>query len=1120
MRLPQLLHAFSEEHRARLLDRLRDQALRRPADERAACELAASVAAAYRDLPPEPPRPPPAPPALAPARLPAPQQRRSTPRARTDSAKLRPEGEHASGREADRDTSPGMAALGDTGAAEGGRGEGSAPGSAFSGAASAGDASSIPTSATGGAASTATSPSPDALASASSSTHGSSHSPPPAPSSTHGPSPSPPAVPSARERVLAALHLDRVARALVREPRPVEAMVAWQQAFSLAPQAQFLRGLLGAARAASHHDDALIVLEQLLTLETVPSRRRELLLERARLLEERLRRFSAAADAYADGVAELEDDPEFLSGLSRCLEAARRYEELLAVSRRLLQLEKSEGQLALLHTRVANLLQTLGGDPEEAMAHYQHALHLTPSFEPPAQGLLALAEKRGQWRLVAETLKTRLKAERRPKERATILTRLAEVTERHLRAPATGVAYLERAIREYPRGLSARLLLLEILCARGEFARAERFATPPDSTDAHGLSPEQLARLAQIRARVSAEQGRPEEAIECLGVALEVASAPEPLVEDVVALVRRYKPETAPPDSLLRVAKEHEDGAKRLSGLAWLAHALLLHGLGQVDAALHGYERAVALWPAPTTFEALGELHLSLRRFDRAAQAFADGARQSQPPHAPLLTRAARVLADHLGRPADALAMLGELPAQEPEPLLLAASLALQQGDLEHARRCLESARTTPGLSPDRFATLWLSLQRRTGDAAAVADAEQQAAAAGEPVCLRAAVRRSLEGAPAALPLLLQALPAARQPLGHRLAGDARRLAGQKDAAVQHYREAIRLASEPAPLEALEGLALVAPDVALTELERRLVKAPFELHALSLLSTLLSATGSAHRAQRLYQLARFIQDGELQAPGPAPDRFWALARFEEPLGRLLAHLRRALPTALATREALIAGGATSVELPAAAQETLRTLCAARGLPVPSVLAHPHVGSRPVALGTPFAVVVSHRLLAPRMPAGALWFSVLRALATLGADLHAMSYLASYELDTASEALRLLASPNPGGGSAAELLADALEVTEDDVRPALASLQAPTNPHAVDPLAARAEFDNITLRAALAGSGDLIGALTALSLRPPPNVAWRTTRTRWLRLLDRLPSARIAFGYTLAEDLAA
>ncbi len=936
----------------------------------------------------------------------------------------------------------------------------------------------------------------------------------------------------ARDRVLAALHLDRVARALLKDAQaPLPALVAWEAAFRLAPQSHFLRSLLATAKQQGLDEDALAVVERLLLQERTGARRRELLLERGRLLEEALRQFPAAADAYAEGLVEHEDDPELLAGLSRCLEASRRYEELLAVTRRLLQLETAEGQRALLHTRVANLLETLGGDAEETMGHYRQALSLAPTFEPPAQGLLALAEQRGEWRVVADALKARLKTETRAKERATMLTRLAEVTDRHLKAPATGLAYLERAIREYPRGLSARLLLLEMLCARGEFARAERFATPPDATDAHGLSGAQVARLAQIRARVSAEQGRPEEALECLGVALEVAASPQPLLEDLVALIRRFRPETAPPGSLLHVARAHEGDAPALSGLAYLGHGLLLHGLGRVPEAAATLERAVALWPSGSTYEGLAELHLSLRRFPPAVEAFTRGAAAARQAGAvaqseALTVRAAQVLADHLGRPEEALALLRvpELKAPvTPEPLLFAAAVALQLEQLDVARECALAAQPLEGTPAPRATALWLALQRRLGDPATTGLALRSAAVAGDEPSLRAALKElvSSQRYDELLPLL-DGLPPTRQALGHLVAADALRMAGHGQEAQAYYEEAIRRSPSATPLEAVEGLALLAPERALAALERRLGESPFELRALSVLSTLLAASGRTQRAQRLYQLARFIQDGEPQPAAPAPERFWERIHFQEPLARLLAHLAATLPGAFSQREEAIAAGAARLTLPPPQAALLERICALREMAVPAVLSHPYVGNQAVALRGPNAVLVSTRLLAPQMPPGALLFAVLRGVAALGGGVAAVSHLASYQLDLAAEALRLTVAPVPpaGGSSPTQLLADALELPEADVAGALASLPPLEGAHAVDPVAARNAFDEVTLRAAVAGTGDLVGALTALSLRPPPSVAWRTTRNRWLRLLSRLPSARAVMGYTLAEDLAA
>ncbi len=209
-----------------------------------------------------------------------------------------------------------------------------------------------------------------------------------------------------------------------------------------------------------------------------------------------------------------------------------------------LQVEREDdpARLSLLHTRLASLLTSLRGDDVRAMHHYRQAIRLVPSFEPPQQGLLVLAEKHRDDATLVDLLKLRLRHETRPRERAALFSRLGEVIAERLGDATRAEGFLERAVQEHPRALLPRLRLLELLCAQGEFARAEAYARAPDHLELGELDRGHFARLCRLCAWVDRERGRPVHAVRALALALETTERPEGVLDEWLELVRTEAP--------------------------------------------------------------------------------------------------------------------------------------------------------------------------------------------------------------------------------------------------------------------------------------------------------------------------------------------------------------------------------------------------------------------------------------------------------------------------------------------------------------------------------------------------------------------------------------------------
>ena len=638
---------------------------------------------------------------------------------------------------------------------------------------------------------------------------------------------------------------------------------------------------------------------------------------------------------------------DFLAGQARCLEAARRYDELLGVIFRQISAEKSDAKLALLHTRMASLQETVLKNEVRAMEHYRTAVRLAPGFEPPIQGLLAIAERRGDWPTVVEVLKIRLRTEARPKERATVLTRLGEVVAQQMRDPRKALTYLERAIREYPRGLQARLLILELLCEQREFARAERFATPPDVSEAQGLNAAQLARLCQIRARVAAERGRPLEALECLTLALEVAPKPRPILEDLVALLRREEPESNPPEVLARKARDWDrTGERELAALALLCQGLLLQCQGRIEQAETALVRARELAPGVPSFaESVADLYYRSRRMQEAADAFVAAALPGHPSEARLTVRASTILSEHLEQHERGLELLRELHARGTPPPTVACTPPRWRwrwaGPTRRRRRWI----WPPGGCPPSASTCSRACGWTCGGRAAPPPARWKPPCSRRPAPATSArcgrwrtsawsASRSRCWSRCSRPSRATGSPppsgswrtpgAARATPPARWSSTARR---STPPAGRAWRP-----SRACPCSPRRRRCTGWSTSSLAE--------PFNPRGLSLLSNLLAATGEMDRAKSLHELVSLFQDGPREPQAPQLERFWSRLDVQDPFLSFLILLRQKLPRAFEPREMAIASKGKPVTLPDEVKQSLLQLCGAGRLSMPTVLTHP------------------------------------------------------------------------------------------------------------------------------------------------------------------------------------
>ncbi len=864
-------------------------------------------------------------------------------------------------------------------------------------------------------------------------------------------------------------------------------------------------------------EDLVRVVTEALASEQQPERRRELFRQLGRSHEEGLHQYRDAAQAYARGLEEFPDSPRLLQDLARCLEALGDHAALLPVVKRQLLLDSEPHRQALLHSRVATLCEALG-DPDQALVHYREAVKRSPRLDPPVQGLMAIAEVSGDWVGVLEVLTERLKVEARPRERGMILTRAGELLATRLGDREQAVSYFERAIREHPRALQPRLKLLELLCAQGQFARAERFATPPDAAESHGLSPDALAQLAQFRAQVANERGRPVEAVECLCLALKVATDPTGALDSLIQLARGERPEMPPPPSLLRLAGEWESqGRNAPAAQALHAAALLDLGWGKLERAEASLRKAVALQPGELELRlALASIHRTGRQHSRAVEVLTTAALQLPQHAAALLAEAARILADHQHLPTEARALLRGLRESgraTPATRVLEAGLAFTLGDREEAAGLLDQV---PHEGAPGAALLRLKLvEARSDDEATRIKAREVAAATGSPRLLRQLIsQRFHTGGLEATEQLLEAIPVRSRPAAMRLAGDVLRQAGRTDEAQYCYLRAHQ--SDPTSVDALGSLALVAPREAASRLRGILEQNPFHARAAALLSSLLTADGADAHAEAMTHVAVALR-GELTPAQPVElQTFARVVATLDPLLTVVQSLRDGLTAVFDHDEAALYAESRPAPLSPELRDFWEQAAALFTDAPPELRISRRVGGAPIVLTRPEALLISPVLLHQDMPTGAMVAALLRGLGAWVLGLGPLTYTGTYRLDVLGEALRVSERRPERAGA---MVAESFDLPAEQATAALSAAFPLAQGRRTDLVGARVHHEERLVRAALVSTRDLTGALSAAALHAPARVAPAATGERWQRLLSRIPHARTVLAYALTDHFA-
>jgi tetratricopeptide (TPR) repeat protein len=448
------------------------------------------------------------------------------------------------------------------------------------------------------------------------------------------------------------------------------------------------------------------VLERRIQIEREPEVRVEVGMRLAELYEAQLGRPESACDAFRAVVEAEPGHRGALEGLSRLCERQGRWQDLVEVLQRRADVAAHDSERVALTHQLGNILERELDDELSAIAVYGQALRIDPSHEPSVQALLRITKladfredaaaivepclrMQERWNDLATLLQLRADAMTDPDQKAEQMVALAHVHEQGRKDPNAALDALLQSIGERPDDE----VLDRAETIAGGLRRWSDLAEVILAEAGASLDPERGAALYRRAARICEndlkDQSRAieayERALSLFGDEPSILQALDRLLEateqwDRLHEVVSRRLDLQDPDRatlLLRQGRLRADHLGDFEG-ALNAYQMALHEepgrenvLAAVRSLAHKPQVAVgALDLLEEHYRGAGNLEEVVRLYDqRVALASTDADRVA------LLTEAAAVWENDIGRPEQALAVLRKAVRIDPRDRHLIDSL-------------------------------------------------------------------------------------------------------------------------------------------------------------------------------------------------------------------------------------------------------------------------------------------------------------------------------------------------------------------------------------------------------------------------------------------------------------
>ena len=448
-------------------------------------------------------------------------------------------------------------------------------------------------------------------------------------------------------------------------------------------------------------------LERIATLVSDPDSKARYLLRAGSLHLDRTGDLEAAARALTAAAAAAPGEAAPLVRLAHVHEETGRYQELVEVLRRLLDLTLDPVGRPPLLCRIGWLARHGIGDLERAIDAYRQALRERAGYLPALLALGTLYRQRGDYEGLVAILAPETEGTDEPARRAVWCLELAEICSSRLNLADEAIRYYRRALELHPQLWVAFWRLYRLLL---RFQRFDALAELLRQRSQQSSDPKTrnflLLQLARLEAGPLNEI---DQATETMTLARQDGGVNRVAAIEFGELYERSGQFAQLAELLLTEADDTVD-VEEAKGRRLQAAALLEDQLGEHDRALEIYHDVIEQDPHnAAAIRAAGRMHHRLGRWKDLLDLHRHELRvqPDRPDAAEMLYRIGRLYEEHLGQAADAIASYMEALARDPGSVVALDALVRlirnerRHGELIDVLRRHAAVRTEPFAAAD-----------------------------------------------------------------------------------------------------------------------------------------------------------------------------------------------------------------------------------------------------------------------------------------------------------------------------------------------------------------------------------------------------------------------------------
>src|SRR5581483_1392596 len=148
-------------------------------------------------------------------------------------------------------------------------------------------------------------------------------------------------------------------------------------------------------------------------------------------------------------------DADALLAMDQLYRRTGRWEELISVFRRRIELAENEADREALYAQMASVYEDQLGKPEEAILAYREVITLDPTSQVALGALESLFVRQRMWSELAENLETRLGLAESEEEQIRLMLRLARLRETEMGYPDNAIEGYRQVLERDPANAEA-----------------------------------------------------------------------------------------------------------------------------------------------------------------------------------------------------------------------------------------------------------------------------------------------------------------------------------------------------------------------------------------------------------------------------------------------------------------------------------------------------------------------------------------------------------------------------------------------------------------------------------------------------------------------------------------